>query len=97
MSKPLYYLTFDIQYLEKNQKPSEEKCLVSSKAGYFYMNLAAIDEEDQCEILKIFELEKASWEMWYPKHPEYEKFDFQRKHKGSVSFDQHNVKISDPS
>ena len=49
------------------------------------MNRAAVDEEDQSEILKILELEKASWEMSNPKDPEYENFHFQREQKGTVS------------
>ena len=49
------------------------------------MNRAAVDEEDQSEILKIFELEKASWEMSDLDHPEYENFEFQREQKGTVS------------
>ena len=36
------------------------------------MNRAAVDEEDQCEILKIFELEKASQKMVLPSKPENE-------------------------
>ena len=83
---PLYHVTFDIQYLGNNQKSSEEKFIVSSKAGYLFMNRAAVDEEDQCEILKIFELERSSGKMCWPKHPEYENFDFQRKRKGTVCF-----------
>ena len=53
------------------------------------MNRATVDEEDQSEILKIFELEKASEEMTYPGHPEYVNFDFQRKQKGMI-FYRHN-------
>ena len=49
------------------------------------MNRAAVDEEDQSEILKIFELEKTSLEMSYPEHRNYENFDFQREQKGTVS------------
>ena len=49
------------------------------------MNRVAVDEEDQSEVLKIFELEKASWEMSDLDHPEYENFEFQRKQKGTVS------------
>ena len=49
------------------------------------MNRAAVDEQDQSEILKIFELEKASLEMSYAKHPNYENFEFQREQKGLVS------------
>ena len=60
------------------------------------MNRAAVDEEDQSEILKIFELEKASFEMSDPENPEYENFDFQRKHKGTVSFEQNDT-ILNPS
>ena len=55
-----------------------------SKAGYLFMNRAAVDEEDQCEILKIFELEKTSREMSDYRHTEYHDFDIQRKHKGTI-------------
>ena len=78
-------MTFEILYFVNPSKPSEEKFLVASKAGYLFMNRAAVDEEDQSEILKIFELEKASWEMSYPEHSNYENFDFQREQKGTVS------------
>ena len=61
------------------------------------MNRAAVDEDDQSEILKIFELEKTSREMSSLNHPEYENFDVQRKQKGMVSFEQHNDTISDPA
>ena len=71
-------MTFEILYFVNPSKPSEEKFLVASKAGYLFMNRAAVDEEDQSEILKIFELEKASWEMsnW-------------KKHEGMI-FYRHN-------
>ena len=84
---------------ENHLKPFEEKCLVSSKAGYLFMNRAAVDEEDKCEILKIFELEKASEEMWYfdSEDSEYENSATQRNQKGTVSFDQHNDMISNSS
>ena len=59
------------------------------------MNRAAVDEEDKCEILKIFELEKASWEMSDSDHPEYENFDLQRKQKGMI-FYRHNDILSIP-
>ena len=61
------------------------------------MNRAAVDEEDKCEILKIFELEKTSVEMADHDHHENENFEEQRQHKGTVSFDQHNDMISNPS
>ena len=86
---PLYHVTFDIQYLENNHKPYEDKWNVSSKAGYLFMNRAAVDEEDQSEILKIFELEKTSREMWDSDDSEYENFDVERKQKGMI-FYRHN-------
>ena len=86
-------MTFEILYFVNPSKPSEEKFIVASKAGYLFMNRAAVDEEDQSEILKIIELEKASLGMWHPEHPEYKNFDFQRKHKGTVSFEEHNDSI----
>ena len=85
MSKLFYYLTYDIQYFGNPKKPSDDKCLVSLKAGYLLMNRVAVDEEDQSEILKILELEKASREMSSPKHPEYKNFEEERKHKGTLS------------
>ena len=77
MSKPLYYLRLDIQCTGNPLKPCEEKFLVSSKAGYLFMNRAAVDEEDQSEILKIFELEKKL--LGYPGY-----LDFKRRHKGRI-------------
>ena len=61
------------------------------------MNRAAVDEDDQCEILKIFELKKTSEEMWDSDDSEYENFAIQRNQKGTVSFDQHNDMISNSS
>ena len=37
--------------------------MVSPKAGYFFMNRSAIDEDEGSEVLKVFELEKSSLEM----------------------------------
>ena len=67
-------MTFEILYFVNPSKPSEEKCFVSSKAGYLFMNRAAVDEEDQSEILKIFELERSSWIM----------SDLGKNHKGMI-------------
>ena len=50
------------------------------------MNRAAVDEEDQSEILKIFELEKTSWT--YPGNPEY---DVGGKHKGMIFYRQNDI------
>ena len=83
MWDPLYHVTFDIQYLENNHKPSEYKCYVSSKAGYLFMNRAAVDEEDQSEILKIFELEKASWKIL--------NYDVERKFKGMIFYQPNDI------
>ena len=52
------------------------------------MNRAAVDEQDQSEILKIFELEKASWKMSSLGHSEYKNFDVERKHKGMIFYRQ---------
>ena len=86
-------MTFEILYFVNPSKPSEEKFIVASKAGYLFMNRAAVDEEDKCEILKIFKLEEASRKMWYSKHPEYEKFEFQRKHKGMIFYRHNDIYI----
>ena len=86
MWDPLYNLTFEIQYLGDPKKPSDKKFTVPSKAGYLFMNRAAVDEDDQCEILKIFELEKTSMDM----NDRYnEVFEDQRKQKGTLSLYQH--------
>ena len=53
------------------------------------MNRAAVDEENQSEILKIFELEKTSWEMSNPSHPFINSKILERKQKGMI-FYQHN-------
>ena len=49
------------------------------------MNRAAVDEADQCEILKIFELERSSREMYEPWQRNYKNFEEQRKNKGTLS------------
>ena len=50
------------------------------------MNRAAVDEEDQSEILKIFELERSSEKMVNPWHSEYKNLDVERKSKGTIFF-----------
>ena len=84
-------MTFDLHYFGNLPKPSEDKWMVPSKAGYLFMNRAAVDEDDQCEILKIFELEKTSGKMWNDDHPEYDDFDIQRKHKGTIFPEKRNM------
>ena len=84
-------MTFEILYFVNPSKPSEEKFIVASKAGYLFMNQAAVDEEDQSEILKIFELEKASLAMSYPFHSEYKNFEEERKHKGMIFYQNNDI------
>ena len=46
------------------------------------MNRFAIDEDPGFEIVKVLELEQASWAMSWPSHPEYKNFENDRKQKG---------------
>ena len=63
-------------------EPNEDAFQTPLKIGNLFMNRFAVDEDAASEILKIFELEKTSWEMCYHKHPNYKNFIEERKQKG---------------
>ena len=63
-------------------EPFDELWMTPLKIGNLFMNRFAVEEDAASEVLKIFELEKISFEMSYPKHPKYEKFTEERKQKG---------------
>ena len=63
-------------------EPIDELCFTHLKIGNLFMNRFAVDEDAASEILKIFELEKSSFGMSYPKHPNYTNFLEERKQKG---------------
>ena len=67
-------------------EPSEDAWRTPFKAGHFYMNRFAIEEDENCEIIKIFELEKSSDKMSYSYDPEYENFEEERNQKGMSFF-----------
>ena len=51
------------------------------KHGHLFLNRFAVDEDPCFEIVKVLELEKASWAMTWPDNPEYENFENDRKQK----------------
>ena len=53
------------------------------------MNRAAVDEEDQSEILKIFELERSSWRMF--DYDDFENFCVEIEHKGMIFYRQNDI------
>ena len=63
-------------------EPTDEAFYTPSKIGHLFMNRFAIDEDPGFEIVKVLELEKTSLEMTLPDHPEYKKFENERKQKG---------------
>ena len=68
-------------------EPIDELFITPLKIGNLFMNRFAVDEDAASEILKIFELEKTSYEMSSHKHPNYKNFAEERKQKGK---DLHN-------
>ena len=63
-------------------EPNADAFFTPLKIGNLFMNRFAIDEDAASEILKIFELEKTSIAMSYPKHRNYENSREERKQKG---------------
>ena len=68
-------------------EPFHELCCTPLKIGNLFMNRFAVDEDAASEILKIFGLEKTSFEMSDPEDPNYKDFAEERKQKGK---DLHN-------
>ena len=63
-------------------EPTDDAWLTPLKIGNLFINRFAVDEDEASEILKIFELEKTSFEMSHPKHSNYKNFEEERKQKG---------------
>ena len=63
-------------------EPNDDAWLTPSKIGHLFMNRFAIDEDASFEFVKVLELEKTSFAMSYPEHPEYENLENERKLKG---------------
>ena len=64
-------------------EPNHDAWMTPLKIGNLFMNRFAVDEDAASEILKIFELEKTSIKMSYPKDPNYKNFLEERKQKGN--------------
>ena len=62
-------------------EPFDDAFRTPLKIGNLFMNRFAVDEDAASEILKIFELEKTSLEMSYPKHRDYKNYFEERKQK----------------
>ena len=67
-------------------EPFEDAFETPTKIGDIFMNRFAIDEDASCEILKRFELAKASDEMSWPNGENYKNFVEERKQKGMDHF-----------
>ena len=63
-------------------EPNDDEFHTIFKIGNIFMNRFAVDEDAASEIVKIFELDKTSRKMSYPKHSEYKNFEEERKQKG---------------
>ena len=63
-------------------EPSDEAWNTPSKIGHLFMNRFAVDEDPGFEIVKVLELAKTSMAMTSTGHPEYKKFENERKQKG---------------
>ena len=67
-----------VLFIEQN----DDAFMTPSKIGHLFMNRFAVDEDPGFEIVKVLELGNTSLAMFHPKHPEYEKFENERKQKG---------------
>ena len=63
-------------------EPNDDLWATPLKFGNLFMNRFAVEEDAAFEVLKIFELEKTSFEMSYHKRPNYKNFTEERKQKG---------------
>ena len=63
-------------------EPNEEAFFTYLKIGNLFMNRFAVDENAASEVLKIFELEKTSYEISWDEHPNYRNLTEERKQKG---------------
>ena len=71
-------------------EPVDDAWFTSSKIGHLFMNRFAIEEDPGFEIVKVLELEKASFAMCYRKHPEYKNLENDRNQKGIDLIDDEN-------
>ena len=63
-------------------EPNDDAFHTPIKIGNLFMNRFAIDEDAGFEILNVLELEKTSYKMYWPNHPEYKNYETERKIKG---------------
>ena len=64
-------------------EPSDDAFFTPLKIGNLFMNRFAVDEDAASEVLKIFELEKTSFEMSnLLSQPTFKNFMKERIHKG---------------
>ena len=72
-------MTKNMQKIVLFIEPNEDAFMTPLKIGNLFLNRFAVEEDAAFEVLKIFELEKASWKMYDLDHSEYKK---ERKQKG---------------
>ena len=63
-------------------EPYDDKFYTPAKIGHLFMNKFGVDEDASFEVINILELGKTSTKMSLPKHPEYSKFENERREKG---------------
>ena len=63
-------------------EPNDDLWITPLKIGNLFMNRFAVEEDAASEVLKIYELEKTSFEMSYDGHPKYKNYMIERLHKG---------------
>ena len=67
-------------------EPIDDLCFTPLKIGNLFMNRFVVDEDAASEVLKIFELEKTSYELSHPRYKYNSLYDFEakglRKQKG---------------
>ena len=67
-------------------EPIDDAFWTPTKIGHLFMNRFGVDEDASFEVINVLELEKSSFEMSRPKHPEYENFENERNEKGMGLF-----------
>ena len=63
-------------------EPNDAEWSTPLKIGNLFMNRFVVEEDAASEVLKIYELEKTTFEMSDPRHPDYKNFMEERKQKG---------------
>ena len=63
-------------------EPNDDEFFTPAKIGHLFMNRFGVDEDAAFEVINVLELGRTSHKMSWPKHPEYQNFENERKEKG---------------